>query len=113
MEQSSTLPLSRSGDRSAAKSGSRSESDHDQSRVIPISVLTLIPDSIPGVSLYLPPAAPHENYRLYRGPDYPVTAEDIRNLKDRGATRLYVACDEHTRYQEYLRRNLDQFLVME
>jgi len=114
MEHSSTLHLTRPPGRPASKDAAVSEgSEHDRSRVIPISVLTLIPDSVPGVSLYLPSASAHEDYRLYRGPDFPVTADDIRNLKERGTTRLYVACDEHTRYQEYLRSNLDQFLAME
>lgn len=113
MEQSNTLQPTCSAGRAVSRAAASDAIAHDRSGVIPISVQTLIPDSVPGVSLYLPSSTAHDDYRLYRGADFPVTADDIRKLKERGITRLYVACDEHTRYQEYLRKNLDRFLAME
>ena len=77
--------------------------------VIPISVATLVPETIPGVSLFI-----HDDrlrtYRLYRSAQYPVARVDLDNLRERGVSKLYVPCSEHRKYQEYLRENLDQVL---
>lgn len=114
MEQQATLNPPRAA-RNASPSPGRSteNASHQNAPVIPISVMTLMPDSVPGVSLYLPPSTDQADYRLYRGPDYPVTAADIEKLKERGTNRLYVSCDDHARFQRYLRNNLDRFLSTE
>jgi hypothetical protein len=77
--------------------------------VIPISVATLIPETVPAVSLYLSDGA-ERSYRLYRGPEHLVSASDINNLRSRGVSNLYVAGDDYRRYQSYLRKNLDRML---
>ena len=77
--------------------------------VIPISVGMLAPETIPGVSLYERNAA-GDSFRLYRGCEHAITVADLDNLRSRGVSKLYVACDERERYQEYLRETLDQML---
>ena len=75
---------------------------------IPISVSTLIPKSVPGVSLYVADSA--HSFRLYRDAEHPITEADLENLRKRGVSKLYVAWDEHDKYQAYLRDNLDAVL---
>jgi HD-GYP domain-containing protein (c-di-GMP phosphodiesterase class II) len=77
--------------------------------VIPISVATLVPETVPGVALYLG-GGTGKPFRLYRGPEHPVTAADLETLRSRGVSRLYVASDEHRKYQDYLRQILDDVL---
>src|SRR5262245_25997151 len=79
------------------------------SAVIPVSVATLLPETVPGVSLYME-VEEQGTYRLYRGAEFPITAADLANLRSRGITKLYVSGDEHLQYQEYLRQNLDSVL---
>jgi hypothetical protein len=76
--------------------------------VIPVSVATLIPETVPAVSLYM--RGPEESFRLYRGPEHLVTAADINNLRSRGISNLYVAGNDYRAYQSYLRQNLDRLL---
>jgi HD-GYP domain-containing protein (c-di-GMP phosphodiesterase class II) len=83
--------------------------------VIPISVATLLPETVPGVALYIRlddqgTYREQEVYRLYRGPEFSVTAADLATLRSRGITTLYVSGDEYRRYQDYLRQNLDDVL---
>jgi HD-GYP domain-containing protein (c-di-GMP phosphodiesterase class II) len=83
--------------------------------VIPISVATLLPETVPGVALYIRledqgTYRTVETYRLYRGPDFTVTAEDLATLRSRGVMKLYVSGDEYRLYQDYLRQNLDDML---
>jgi hypothetical protein len=77
--------------------------------VIAVSVATLLPETVPGVALYMRVGA-DESFRLYRGPEYPITAADLDNLRLRGISKLYVSGDEHRKYQDYLRHNLDHML---
>ena len=77
--------------------------------VIPVSVATLIPETIMAVSLYICDST-GESFRLYRSPEHPVTAADINNLRSNGVSNLYVAGDDYIKYQSYLRQNLDQML---
>jgi HD-GYP domain-containing protein (c-di-GMP phosphodiesterase class II) len=80
-----------------------------ESAMIPVSVATLIPATVPGVSLYLP-AGNGLRPQLYRGADFPVTQADIDQLQDRGVGTLYVAVGEHGAYQQYLREHLEPLL---
>src|SRR5437868_6793492 len=68
-----------------------------QEAVIPVSVATLIPETVPAVSLYISDGT-ESSYRLYRGPEHLVTAADIGNLRSRGVSNLYVAGDDYRRY---------------
>jgi HD-GYP domain-containing protein (c-di-GMP phosphodiesterase class II) len=77
--------------------------------VIPISVSTLIPEDALGISLYLQDEE-RGNWRLYRAPHCPLTSKDLKSLENRGVTRLYVSCDEESKYQEHLRNNLENVL---
>ena len=81
----------------------------DLSTAIPISVAVLFPETVPGVALYLA-GDESDSYRLYRGADLEITADDLENLRRRGITKLYVAPDEYTGYQRYLRAHLDVIL---
>lgn len=83
--------------------------------VIPVSVATLLPETVPGVALYIEMCregmyAARDEYRLYRGPGFPVTADDLANLRKRGITTVYVSAVEHRQYQDYLRQNLNRVL---
>lgn len=77
---------------------------------IPISVATLFPESVPGVSLFIG-AGTGSTYRLYRGAEHSVTAADLDNLRSRGISKLYVSGDEYAKYQSYLREHLDRVLA--
>jgi len=80
--------------------------------VIPVSVATLLPQTVPGVSLYVEmDYGEQKSLRLYRAREYSVTAEDLAALRDRGIATLYVSGDEYRQYQEYLRQNLDLVLA--
>src|SRR5262245_25395122 len=72
--------------------------------LIPVSVVTLVPQTVPGVSLYVRGGG--EAPRLYRGPEIPVTQADLDNLKSRSVATLFVAADEYDRFQSYVRGNL-------
>lgn len=74
--------------------------------VIPVSVGTLLPDTVPGVALYLS-AGNDDTFLLYRSAEHSITASDLANLQSRGISTLYVSGADHRTYQEYLRQNLD------
>jgi len=76
---------------------------------IPVSVATLLPGTVPGVSLYLSSTG-YGSFKLYRAPEHPITDVDLENLKQRGIVKLYVAGDDHRQYQTYLRDNLEHVL---
>jgi HD-GYP domain-containing protein (c-di-GMP phosphodiesterase class II) len=48
--------------------------------------------------------------RLYRDPDYPVEADDVQRLTQRGVKYLYVLLADQERYQKYLRENFGAIL---
>ncbi len=77
--------------------------------IIPVSVATLIPATVPAVPLYILDVG-EESLRLYRDGEHEVTAADISNLRGRGISNLYVAGDDYARFQCYLRQNLDRLL---
>jgi HD-GYP domain-containing protein (c-di-GMP phosphodiesterase class II) len=76
---------------------------------IPVSVATLLPGTVPGVSLYLSSTG-IGSFKLYRAPEHPITEPDLENLRQRGIVKLYVAGEDHRQYQTYLRDNLDHVL---
>jgi hypothetical protein len=77
--------------------------------VIPVSVATLIPATVPDVPLYIRDSG-EEALRLYRSGDHEVTAADISSLRSRGISNLYVAGHDYRKFQSYLRQNLDRLL---
>lgn len=76
---------------------------------IAVSVATLLPGTVPGTSLYIS-ATGSGSYTLYRAPEHPITEADLENLRRRGISKLYVAGEDHQRYQAYLREHLDHVL---
>ena len=79
------------------------------SALVPISVATLLPSSVVGVSLYLR-AEPGAPATLYRGANYPLTTDDVHQLQNRGIKKLYVSSQDHEHYQQYLREHLSELL---
>jgi HD-GYP domain-containing protein (c-di-GMP phosphodiesterase class II) len=84
----------------------------DGTGYIPVSVATLIPDKTLANSLYLPDEAGGK-MRLFCSPNMPLASEDLRKLRSRGHTRLFVHTDERSSYQHYLRENLNLVLADE
>lgn len=78
----------------------------------PVSAVTLIPEAVLGLSLYLPSETGDEMH-LYRSSDVPLTETDLEKLVSRGHTRLYIRSDEHADYQQYLRDSLQSILADE
>ncbi len=78
---------------------------------IPISVNTLHPDALVGVTLYIPDC--EGKMQLYRGAHIGLTQADLQQLRERGLSRLFLRSTESTRYQEYLRENLDTHMADE
>lgn len=68
----------------------------------------LVPEKLCGVALY---TCDHGTpMRLFRGPEFPITAEDLRRLAEEGRTTLYVLATEHYQFQQYLRDNLKELV---
>jgi len=76
---------------------------------IPVSVATLIPEKLVGVSLFLYDES-DEKMHLYCGPNIPLGETALSKLIARGHSRLYLLADEHSTYQQYLRENLNSVL---
>ncbi|MGV3486931.1 MAG: HD-GYP domain-containing protein, partial [Planctomycetaceae bacterium] len=70
---------------------------------IPISVATLLPSSTAGLDLYQTEPSTGQFF-LYRGAEYPLAAQDLGRLRQRGVERLYISRESHNRYQKYLRQ---------
>lgn len=71
--------------------------------VIPISLTTLASTSALGLDLYL--RSPQtEEYKLFRGADYPMSPRDLQRLRARGIKQLYIQRDTREQYQTYLRQ---------
>ena len=70
---------------------------------IPISVSTLLPAEAIGLDLFQTQRE-STNLVLYRGADYPLTMADLKRLRGRGVTELFIAKDSRALYQRYLRR---------
>jgi len=76
-----------------------------QGTYLPISVKTLHPSRVVGVSLYLKDPADGRLF-LYRSPEVALAESDLEKLVDRNVTTLYLESGGHDRYQQYLRENL-------
>jgi putative nucleotidyltransferase with HDIG domain len=74
--------------------------------VIPISISTLVPSSSIGMDLFVRSPVTNE-FKLYRGGDYPLRPMDIERLRSRGIKQLYIMRDNREKYQEYLRTIAD------
>jgi len=83
-----------------------------QARYVSIPIATLDPGQCHHLDLFQK-VDQAETYRLFRGRDYAITAEDLARLRSRGVTKLYIHQDDQKGYQTYLRENLDQFLENE
>ncbi|MGE3779657.1 MAG: HD-GYP domain-containing protein, partial [Pirellulaceae bacterium] len=73
---------------------------------VAVSASMLVPSKLCGVSLYTrdDTASP---MRLFRGPDFPITQQDLDALSASGRKKLFVSATEHRQFQSYLRENLD------
>lgn len=71
--------------------------------VIPISLATLASSSAVGLDLYLRSAQTQE-YKLFRGAEYPMSERDLQRLRARGIKQLYIQRDAREQYQSYLRQ---------
>lgn len=80
--------------------------------LLPVAVATLIPTGNLDFDLYLAPEA-NRRPRLYRERKYPLNAEDLEKLVERGLSTLYVSAFDQQNYKSYLRENLDAFLADE
>ena len=71
--------------------------------VIPISLATLDPTSAVGIDLYL--RSPQtEEYKLFRGAEFPMSPRDLAKLRARGIKQLYIQRENREHYQNYLRQ---------
>lgn len=79
---------------------------------IPISAMTLLPTDAVGLDLYQQvvddPDHDHDeiggnNFRLYRGSNYPLTVGDLERLRNRGVRRLFIEKSSQPDYQKHLR----------
>lgn len=70
---------------------------------IPISVATLMPSSAVGLDLYHTEPSTGR-LSLYRGASYPLAAQDLGRLRQRGIKRLFIQKESLCRYQKYLRQ---------
>lgn len=72
-----------------------------------ISLDTLLPQTLPGVALFLK----HEdNYVLYKAPGLSFTDKDKSRLAEHNIEELYVYSGELSHYNQYVESNLPQFL---
>lgn len=71
--------------------------------VIPISLATLASSSAVGLDLYIRSAQTQE-YKLFRGAEYPMSERDLQRLRARGIKQLYIQRDAREQYQSYLRQ---------
>jgi HD-GYP domain-containing protein (c-di-GMP phosphodiesterase class II) len=71
---------------------------------IPVALTTICPSEVTTFPLHTRDN-PNTPIRLYRDADYPFEADDLQRLIDRGVKYLYVASNDHERYQQYIRNN--------
>lgn len=81
----------------------------DSRAYIPVPIKTVFPGTMVGVPLYFREGR-GEPFRLFRGPEFSFEESDLAQLRTQGIKRLFVANDDHKRYQAYLRKNLGQVL---
>lgn len=68
---------------------------------------TLIPESLPGVSLFVKVGT---KYTLYKGSDLPFTERDKERLLSSNVERLYVYYSDLSNYNTYIETNLPELL---
>jgi len=73
----------------------------------PISLDTLMPQSLPGVALFLANA---DNYVLYKAPGSQFTEKDKTRLIEHKVDELYVYSGELSNYNQYVESNLHNYL---
>jgi HD-GYP domain-containing protein (c-di-GMP phosphodiesterase class II) len=73
----------------------------------PISLDTLLPQSLPGVALFL---MRENNYVLYKAPGLPFTEKDKIRLAEHNVGELYVYSGELSNYNQYVESNLHTYL---
>ena len=71
--------------------------------VIPISLATLASSSAVGLDLYIK-SVQTEEFKLFRGADYPMSERDLQRLRARGIKQLYIQRSAREQYQAYLRQ---------
>ncbi|MDD5286977.1 MAG: HD domain-containing protein [Desulfuromonadaceae bacterium] len=71
---------------------------------------TLIPESLPGVSLFMKHGT---NYTLYKGPDLPFTERDKQRLVNGQIEYLFVFSSDLSDYNLYVESNLSELLENE
>jgi HD-GYP domain-containing protein (c-di-GMP phosphodiesterase class II) len=69
---------------------------------------TLLPESLPGVALYL---RANNNYSLYIGADLPFTDKDRQRLLNNNVSHLYILNSEIGNYNLYVEQNLGDILT--
>jgi HD-GYP domain-containing protein (c-di-GMP phosphodiesterase class II) len=79
---------------------------------IPVSLATLSLSDVTEFPLYIWDGQ-ESAIRLYCGADYPIGADDLRRLADRGIRKLFVALNDNERYEQYVRRNFATILTNE
>lgn len=72
-----------------------------------IGLETLIPDSLPGVALFMRHG---DRYTLYKGPDLPFTEKDKDRLLNNNIDHLYIYSGELSCYNKYVEGNLGSML---
>lgn len=72
-----------------------------------ISLDTLLPETLPGVALFVRHA---DNYVLYKAFDVPFTEQDKARLLERNTLELYVNAAELSNYNQYVEANLPALL---
>lgn len=72
-----------------------------------ITLDTLLPQTLPGVALFLKREG---NYVLYKAPGLPFTEKDRARLADHNVEELYVYSGELSNYNQYVESNLPVFM---
>ncbi len=72
-----------------------------------ISLDTLLPETLPGVALYL---RHNDNFVLYKASDLPFTEKDKNRLIERNTVELHVFSEELSNYNQYVETNLPTIL---
>jgi HD-GYP domain-containing protein (c-di-GMP phosphodiesterase class II) len=72
-----------------------------------ISLDTLLPQTLPGVALFL---KHEENYVLYKAPGLPFTDKDRSRLAEHNVRELYIYSGELSSYNQYVESNLSTYL---
>ncbi len=79
---------------------------------IGVSLALILPSQVRGIALYLSDPG-SDNLYLYRGAEFPIGSDDLENLAKSGHAKLYVHCNDHGKFQKFLRENLDENLTDE